>query len=343
MLRPTTTASSRSGSTHATTSARSWRSPKSTPPTALLAPSPTASRSRPSAPSTLPTSWKPAPARSPSPVHCRSPVASICSTSTSLRPTSMSMRRTMTPSDLARLDAQLDALHLAHVKGNYQALATTAAQKQLSHLAYLAELIEGEASVRETRAIERRIKNARFPVLKTMEDFQWNWPKKINRPQIQNLFRLAFIATNTNIVFISTVGLGKTHISIALGHAACVGGHSVLFTTAVDIINTLAAAQSAGRLKHEFRRYLKPSVLIIDELGYLPIDKHGADLLFQIISQRYERAPILFTTNRAYKHWSQIFNNDSTLTSAILDRILHHAETVIIEGKSFRMKDEIDE
>jgi DNA replication protein DnaC len=128
-----------------------------------------------------------------------------------------------------------------------------------------------------------------------------------------------------------------------LGRAACLNGHTVLFTTAVDIINTLAAAQSAGRLKREFHRYLKPAVLIVDELGYLPIDKHGADLLFQIISQRYERAPMVITTNRAYKHWSQIFNNDSTLTSAILDRVLHHADTVIIEGKSFRMKDEIEE
>jgi DNA replication protein DnaC len=109
------------------------------------------------------------------------------------------------------------------------------------------------------------------------------------------------------------------------------------------IVNAQAAAQAAGRLKRELTRYLKPALLVVDELGYLPIDKHGADLLFQIISQRYERAPMVITTNRVYKHWSQIFNNDSTLTSAILDRVLHHAETVIIEGKSFRMKDEIDE
>src|SRR5215813_2460964 len=252
MLRPITTASSRSGSTPATTSARSWRWPRSTPPTASPAPSPMASRSRPSAPSTSPTSWSRALARSPSLVHCSSPAASICSTSTSPRPTSLSMtEEAVTPSDLKRLDAQLDALHLSHVKGHYQAFATMAAQKQLTHLAYLAELIEGEASARETRAIARRIRQARFPVLKTMEDFEWTWPKKINRPQIQNLFRLAFIASNTNVVLISTVGLGKTHIGIALGHAACIGGHSALFTTAVDIINTLAAAQSAGRLKRE--------------------------------------------------------------------------------------------
>jgi DNA replication protein DnaC len=249
----------------------------------------------------------------------------------------------MTPSDQTQLEMQLQRLHLHHIKSHYHAAATKAAEQQHSYVDYLAWLIEGETTLRENRSIERRIRDARFPVLKTLEEFQWIWPRKINRPQIQNLFRLAFIAAHTNIVLIGNVGLGKTHLSIALGHAACLNGYSVLFTTAVDIINTLAAAQSAGRLKRELARYLKPAILIIDELGYLPIDKHGADLLFQIISQRYERAPMVITTNRAYKHWSQIFNNDSTLTSAILDRVLHHAETVIIEGKSFRMKDEIEE
>ena len=249
----------------------------------------------------------------------------------------------MTPSDQTRLETQLQRLHLHHIKSHYQAAADKAAEQQRSYVDYLAQLVDGETAVHENRSIERRIRNARFPVLKTLEEFQWSWPKKINRPQIQNLFRLAFIAANTNVVLIGNVGLGKTHLSIALGHTACLNGHSVLFTAAVDIVNTLAAAQAAGRLKRELARYLKPAVLIVDELGYLPIDKHGADLLFQIISQRYERAPMVITTNRAYKNWSQIFNNDSTLTSAILDRVLHHAETVIIEGKSFRMKDEIDE
>jgi DNA replication protein DnaC len=249
----------------------------------------------------------------------------------------------MTPSDQTRLETQLQQLHLHHFKSHYQAAADKAAEQQRSYVDYLAQLVDGETALHENRSIERHIRNARFPVLKTLEEFQWSWPKKINRPQIHNLFRLAFIAANTNVVLIGNVGLGKTHLSIALGHAACLNGHSVLFTTAVDIVNTLAAAQAAGRLKRELTRYLKPALLIVDELGYLPIDKHGADLLFQIISQRYERAPMVITTNRAYKHWSQIFNNDSTLTSAILDRVLHHAETVIIEGKSFRMKDEIDE
>lgn len=249
----------------------------------------------------------------------------------------------MTPNNQSQLDSQLQRLHLQFIQGNYQTLARKAAEQQRSHLDYLTQLVDGEFTMREMRSIERRIKNARFPVRKTIDDFQWSWPKKINRLQIQNLFRLHFIASRTNVVLIGNVGLGKTHLSIALGHAACMSGHSVLFTTAIDIINTLTAAQSAGQLKREIRRYVNPAVLIVDELGYLPIDKHGADLLFQIISERYERAPIVITTNRAYKHWVQIFNNDSTLTSAILDRVMHHVDTVVIEGKSFRMKDEVEE
>ena len=144
------------------------------------------------------------------------------------------------------------------------------------------------------------------------------------------------------MIFLGGVGLGKTHLATALGYAACLAGHTVRFATAVDVINTLAAAQSTGRLKQELDKYLKPTVLVLDELGYLPIDKTGADLLFQIISHRYERGATIITSNRVYKKWPEIFNNDSTLTSALLDRLLHHAETVLIEGKSYRMKDQIE-
>ena len=128
----------------------------------------------------------------------------------------------------------------------------------------------------------------------------------------------------------------------ALGYEACLKGYTVLFSTAIDVINTLSAAQAAGRMKQELKKYTRPSLLILDELGFLPIDKTGADLLFQVISQRYEQGPIVITSNRAYKDWPEIFNNDSTLTSAILDRLLHHAETILIQGKSYRMKEQID-
>jgi DNA replication protein DnaC len=237
---------------------------------------------------------------------------------------------------------QLALLKLASVQEHYASLATEAAQKQWTHVDYLARLVEGEAMRRQQLAIERRVAAARFPCVKTLDPFDWNWPKKINRPQVQNLFRLAFLADKTNVIFMGGVGLGKSHLACALGHAACLAGHSVLFTSAVDIINTLSAAQSAHRLKAELKRFLSPQILCVDEVGYLPIDKAGADLLFQVISQRYERGSIVLTTNQPYKSWAKIFNNDATLTSAVLDRLLHHAETVVIEGKSYRMKDQIE-
>ena len=241
-----------------------------------------------------------------------------------------------------RLVEQLATLKLVSVQEHYAPLATEAAQKQWTHVDYLARLMDAEALRRQELSIQRRLATARFPCVKTLDQFDWTWPKKINRTQVQNLFRLAFLPDHTNVIFMGGVGLGKSHLACALGHAACLAGHTVLFTTAVDIINTLTAAQAACRLKPELRRLLAPRILCIDEVGYLPIDKTGADLLFQVISQRYEQGSIILTTNQPYKHWPKIFNNDSTLTSAVLDRLLHHAETVIVEGKSYRMKDQIE-
>jgi DNA replication protein DnaC len=137
-----------------------------------------------------------------------------------------------------------------------------------------------------------------------------------------------------NVIYLGGVGLGKTHLAIALGYEACRKGHAVLFAGAIDVINTLVAAKSAGRLKQEIKKYAKPTLLILDEIGYLPIAKSGADLLFQVISVRYEHGSTLITSTRAFKDWPKIFNNDSTLTAALLDRLLHHADTVVIEGKS---------
>lgn len=240
------------------------------------------------------------------------------------------------------LEANLRMLGLTFIADHYAQLTTKAARDQIGHQDFLAQLIKGEIDLRYDRTTARRIKNARFPVIKTLDQFSWSWPKKINRMAIQNLYRLQFMEKNSNVIFLGTVGLGKTHLAAALGYTACLAGKSVLFTTAVDAINTLAAAQAASRLKVELKKYLAPSLLILDELGYLPIDKHGADLLFQVISQRYERGSTIITSNRAYKQWPEIFNNDSTLTSAILDRLLHHAETMVIEGLSYRMKDQIE-
>jgi len=251
-------------------------------------------------------------------------------------------RSTRSQPSTEALNEQLSYLKLNYLLEHYEALASEAAQAQWTHVEYLTRLIEGEALERQKRSIQRRSGLARFPVIKTLDAFQWTWPNKLNRAQVQNLFRLKFIDEHANIIFLGGVGLGKTHLASALGHAACLKGYTVSFTTAVDVINTLNAAQQTGQLKTAFNRYLKPSLLVLDELGYLPIDKAGADLLFQIISQRYERGAMIVTSNRVFKKWPEIFNNDATLTSALLDRLLHHAETVLIEGKSYRMKDQIE-
>ena len=240
------------------------------------------------------------------------------------------------------LDHRLDYLQLPYLKEHFRSAAAEAATNHWSHLDYLDRLIEGEALARQDRAMARRIKAARFPVLKTLEAFRWDWPKKINRLQIQDLFRLRFIEEKTNVIFLGLVGLGKTHLATALGYHACEQGHSVLFANAIDVVNTLSAAHIHGTLQAELKRYLSPDLLILDELGYLPVDQRGADLLFQVLSQRYESGSIILTSNKAFKQWPSIFNGDSTVTSAVLDRLLHHSETVVIEGSSYRMKDRVE-
>jgi DNA replication protein DnaC len=242
-----------------------------------------------------------------------------------------------------QLLAYLRYLQLSYFREQHQALAREAAEKNWTPLDFLSRLVEGEALRRKDRATQRRLQAAHFPMIKTLEQFNWTWPKKINRAQVQNLFRLSFFKDKANVIFMGGAGLGKTHLATALAYEACLAGHTVLFTTAIDIVNTLAAAQATHRLKAELRKYLSPSLVVVDELGYLPIDKTGADLLFQIFSQRYETGSTIVTTNQAYKNWAKVFNNDATLTSAVLDRLLHHAETVVIEGKSYRMKDQIEE
>ena len=240
------------------------------------------------------------------------------------------------PEDLTET---LQRLSLSFVAQHYEELGQQAARDQLGHVEYLRRLAEGEAAARYERSVQRRTKAARLPVLKTLEQFDWAWPKKINRAQVQDLFRLRFIEQNSNVVFIGGVGLGKTHLAVALAHTACLNNVSTLFAPAVDIVNTLSAAQATNTLSKALKTYVTPRLLMIDELGYLPMDKRGADLLFQVISARYERGPIIITTNTVYKQWSQVFNNDSTITTAILDRLVHHCETITIEGKSYRMKD----
>ena len=237
---------------------------------------------------------------------------------------------------------KLACLKLSFIAENFIQAAAHAGRKKLDYIAFLENLINGEVALKQEKSIANRLKKAKFPYMKTMDQFNWNHPAKINRMQIENLFRLDFIDEKKNIILLGNCGLGKTHLGVALAAKACTKGYSVLFTPAVDIINTLSAAAAVNSLDRALKKYTLPKLIVIDELGYLPIDQQGANLLFQVISRRYETGSIILTGNRAFKDWPKVFNNDSTVTSAVLDRLLHHSEVIVIEGKSYRMKDKIE-
>jgi DNA replication protein DnaC len=236
----------------------------------------------------------------------------------------------------ARLQDHLRTLRLTSLLENAVPAAEAAAREGRSPLQFLEELLAGEVALRQDRSVQRRIQEARFPVIKTLAGWDWTWPAKLNRMQVEHLFELEFLASHANVIFVGPTGIGKSHLATALAHAACLRGHRVLFAAAIDIVNRLSAAESNRHLARELKRYQSPELLLIDELGYLPLDKRGAELLFQVMAKRYERGSILVTTNIAFKDWPQIFAGDAALTTALLDRLLHHAQAVAIEGESYR-------
>ncbi|MBX3670849.1 MAG: ATP-binding protein [Rhodocyclaceae bacterium] len=275
--------------------------------------------------------------RRPEQAHSISPGARTCSISIWTRPTchcdeGMAMnpeRRTRArPPGGDPLGAHLASLKLSYVAGTSKPWPARAAAEQWPHVDYWRGWSR-QAHRREDRSIQRRITVARFPVPKTLDQFDWGWPEHRHFPQIQNLFHLRFIEDKSTSSSSATSAWARP-TSASPSAAACLAGYPVLF--AVELINSLSAPPRPGNLKRELRKYLQPRLLLVDRLGYLPIDKHGADLLFQVISGRYERRRPVLTTNRAYKHWPEIFNHDATLTSTLLDRVLHHAETVLIRG-----------
>ena len=233
-------------------------------------------------------------------------------------------------------------LKLSHLEHHWPELLQEGIKKRSSPEGHLHHCLSVEMREKQTRAITRRIKQARFAVIKTLDQFDWAWPKDINQDQVRHLFNLSFLKESGNIVFIGNVGLGKTHLATALGYHACEKHYRVRFVNTMAMINHLDAASQRAQLTTVLKSYLSVDLLILDELGYLPIDQRGADLLFQVISGRYEQGSTVITSNKAYKDWVKIFNNDSGLTSAVLDRLLHRSQTVTIAGKSYRMKDRID-
>jgi DNA replication protein DnaC len=239
----------------------------------------------------------------------------------------------------SQLDRDLDQLRLPEIAKRYQEILDDAARKGSSMLEVLAILIGVERTTRDQRALERRLREARLPLRKTLAEYNFQFPKRISKTAIVRLFDCDFIPRHGCAVLIGPTGTGKSHLLSALGYVACEKGHSVRHVRVVDMINHLTTAQINGLLGKALKSYTRPDLLLLDELGYLPIDKRGADLLFQVIAARYETGSIVLTTNRPFREWGTLFDVDNTLATALIDRLMHHGEALVIKGESYRMKD----
>src|SRR5208282_1153213 len=239
----------------------------------------------------------------------------------------------------ARLDRDLAELKLPVIAKSYREVLDEAARKGSSFLEILAILIGMEQAAREQRALERRMREARLPKPKTLAEYDFKFPKRIPKAAIVRLFDCAFIGQHGCAVLMGPTGTGKSHLLTALGYTAVERGYSVRHTRVVDMLNHLTTAQINGHLADTLKTYVRPQLLLLDELGYLPIDKRGADLLFQVVAARYETGSIVLTTNRTFREWGTLLDVDNTLATALIDRLMHHGEALVLKGDSYRMKD----
>jgi DNA replication protein DnaC len=235
------------------------------------------------------------------------------------------------------LEGMLEYLNLTYSLKNYQGTFESAAKENLSHQDFLRRLLSDESSAKFGRQTQNRIAQARFPTLKTIDNFDFNHPTSIPKQEILQAFNLAFVAEGKGFVFIGPTGVGKTHLAISLGYKAASSGVRTLYTRAVDMINHLIASQADHSLHKAMKIYSSPALLILDEVGYLPFDKQGSDHFFNVISSRYEKGSVILTTNRPFKDWGKIFH-DNTVAAAIIDRLAHYSEGIKIEGPSYRVK-----
>ena len=235
------------------------------------------------------------------------------------------------------LETYLKKLKLSQSSKIYESMAREAEDNNLSFEEYLLGVLEQEVSQRENSRIQRGIKQASFPVIKTIESFEFTAIPSLNKPKILKLMKGDYIQKKENIILVGNSGVGKTHIATALGYEACRQGLRVKFYTAAGLINELVAAQQEYRLNKMEKQFTSPHLIILDEFGYIPFNKVGAELLFQFCSSRYERGSLIITTNLEFPKWTEVMT-DEQMTAALLDRITHNAHIFNINGESFRFK-----
>jgi DNA replication protein DnaC len=238
--------------------------------------------------------------------------------------------------DLREQLGLLGLRHTAEALDDLVALATKSrwgTQQILEHLARI------ELEDRARRSLERRLGRSRLGRFKAMADFDWAWPKRIDRDAVEAALRLDFLEKAHNVVLVANQGLGKTMIAQNIAHAAVQAGHSVLFTTAAQMLLDLGSQESARGLDQRLRHYCtRTGLIVIDEIGYLSYDNRNADLLFQVVSRRYEKRSVVLTTNLTFSDWPTVFPN-AACTTALIDRLVHHSEIITIEGKSYRARE----
>ena len=242
----------------------------------------------------------------------------------------------MTP--IERIQTSLQSLGLKAIEARLESLLEQASKKESSYADFLDELLACEVDARRTRYLRARLQLAHLPFVKNFDQFEFAFQPSIDERQIRELRTLRFIHEASNVIFLGPPGVGKTHLSVSLAEAAIQAGFGAYFMTAHDLVHDLGRAYREGRLDRRMRVYLAPKVLIIDEMGYLPLDDLGATIFFQLVSARYERGSIILTSNKSYGDWDSIFG-DQIIATAILDRLLHHSTTINIRGESYRLKD----